>query len=89
MAREPHFPKDAAVGPGAASPGEPAQAGEAAAAGGETAKAVAAARAASGSGGGDAGRRKHLVAGAAIGIGSAAIVAALLYANRRGKPEKR
>ena len=27
--------------------------------------------------------RKHLVAGAAIGIGSAAIVAALLYANRR------
>lgn len=29
-----------------------------------------------------AGRTKHLVAGAAIGIGSAALVAALLYANR-------
>jgi hypothetical protein len=27
-------------------------------------------------------RTKHLVTGAAIGIGSAAIVAALLYANR-------
>jgi len=27
-------------------------------------------------------RTKHLVAGAAIGIGSAALVAALLYANR-------
>ncbi|HEX5182053.1 MAG TPA: hypothetical protein VFW19_02760 [Allosphingosinicella sp.] len=31
----------------------------------------------------DARRRKHLMAGAAIGIGSAAIVAALLYANRK------
>ncbi|HEY1607313.1 MAG TPA: hypothetical protein VGF77_17120 [Allosphingosinicella sp.] len=31
----------------------------------------------------DAKRRKHLMAGAAIGIGSAAIVAALLYANRK------
>ena len=31
-------------------------------------------------------RTKHLVTGAAIGIGSAALVAALLYANRsRGK----
>jgi alkylation response protein AidB-like acyl-CoA dehydrogenase len=28
-------------------------------------------------------RNKHLVAGAAIGIGSAALVAALLYAKRR------
>ena len=33
-------------------------------------------------------RSKHLMAGAAIGIGSAAIVAALLYANRKGKGEK-
>jgi hypothetical protein len=31
----------------------------------------------------EARRRKHLMAGAAIGIGSAAIVAALLYANRK------
>jgi hypothetical protein len=29
------------------------------------------------------GRTKHLVTGAAIGIGSAAIVAALLYAKKR------
>lgn len=35
------------------------------------------------------GRTKHLVTGAAIGIGSAALVAALLYANRsRGKSGK-
>jgi len=34
-------------------------------------------------------RTKHLVTGAAIGIGSAALVAALLYANRsRGKSHK-
>lgn len=34
--------------------------------------------------GGEASRRKkHLVTGAAIGIGSAAIVAALLYAKKR------
>jgi len=50
MAREPHYPEEAAVGTDV----EPA-----------------------------AGKRtKHLVTGAAIGIGSAAIVAALLYANR-------
>lgn len=33
-------------------------------------------------------RTKHLVAGAAIGIGSAALVAALLYANRKGKGDR-
>ena len=33
-------------------------------------------------------RTKHLVAGAAIGIGSAALVAALLYANRSRKNDK-
>ena len=33
----------------------------------------------------DSKRTKHLVAGAAIGIGSAAIVAALLYANRKNR----
>jgi hypothetical protein len=34
-------------------------------------------------------RTKRLVTGAAIGIGSAALVAALLYANRsRKKPDK-
>ncbi|QAY79269.1 hypothetical protein [Sphingosinicella sp. BN140058] len=33
-------------------------------------------------------RNKKIVTGAAIGIGSAAIVAALLYANRRGKTDR-
>ncbi len=33
-------------------------------------------------------RTKHLVAGAAIGIGSAALVAALLYANRGKKGDR-
>ena len=33
-------------------------------------------------------RTKQLVAGAAIGIGSAALVAALLYANRARKADK-
>ena len=34
---------------------------------------------------GDAKRTRHLMTGAAIGIGSAALVAALLYANRSRK----
>lgn len=33
-------------------------------------------------------RKKRLMTGAAIGIGSAALVAALLYANRARKPDK-
>ena len=33
-------------------------------------------------------RTKHIVAGAAIGIGSAALVAALLYANRARKADR-
>ena len=33
-------------------------------------------------------RTRHLVTGAAIGVGSAAIVAALLYANRSRKGDK-
>lgn len=37
----------------------------------------------------DPGRKRHLVrAGVAVGIGSAAIVAALLYANRSRKTDK-
>jgi hypothetical protein len=31
---------------------------------------------------------RRIVTGAAVGVGSAAIVAALLYANRSRKPEK-
>ena len=36
-------------------------------------------------------RTRHIVTGAAIGIGSAALVAALLYANRsrKGEPDER
>jgi hypothetical protein len=37
--------------------------------------------------GADSSRTKHLVTGAAIGIGSAAIVAALLWHNRSKKDE--
>ena len=33
-------------------------------------------------------RNKRLLTGAAIGIGSAALVAALLYANRARKPDR-
>lgn len=67
MAREPSYPKDAAVG----TPPDKA-ASPAATPSDKAAK-------------GDSRRTKHLVAGAAIGIGSAAIVAALLYANRNRK----
>ncbi|MEA3002844.1 MAG: hypothetical protein QOH81_1632 [Sphingomonadales bacterium] len=66
MAREPSYPKDAPVGQ----------------AKGDSAAAPAAPAAASESRPADSKRTKHLVTGAAIGIGSAAIVAALLYANR-------
>lgn len=37
----------------------------------------------------ESGRKKHIVAGAAIGIGSAALVAALLYANRSRAKDKK
>ena len=72
MAREPHYPSDTPVGSGKSDEGGNAPRGEAAAAA-AGAKSV------------EGGRKKHLVTGAAIGIGSAAIVAALLYArNRKG-----
>jgi hypothetical protein len=50
------------------------------------AKAPASAPAESGAAGSS--RTKHIVTGAAIGIGSAALVAALLYANRARKADK-
>ncbi|TFI60315.1 hypothetical protein E2493_00985 [Sphingomonas parva] len=78
MAREPHYPDDAPVG--------------------DTRKAARTAPRRSASPEGQApadakadeksGRTKQIVTGAAIGIGSAAIVAALLYANRRGRNDK-
>ncbi|HEX8192920.1 MAG TPA: hypothetical protein VF552_08465 [Allosphingosinicella sp.] len=49
----------------------------------EAAEAAAAAKASSPH------RTKQIVAGAALGIGSAALVAALLYANRSRKGDKR
>ena len=83
MAREPQFPTDADVGSGESKAG--------AAAGGTAAAASAQARAHAAAAGDKTpeGRRgKQLMAGAAIGIGSAAIVAALLYANRRSKNDR-
>ena len=79
MARAPQYPDDGTVGSGK---------GEGESQGGEAIAAASAAREASRGGKGAENRRgKHLVAGAAIGIGSAAIVAALLYA-RRGRGDK-
>lgn len=68
MSREPAYPKDASVeAPPAAAAGSEAAASNEAAADPKP---------------GDSRRRKQIMTGAAIGIGSAAIVAALLYANR-------
>ena len=66
MAGEPSYPDDAPIG----SAPEDAEAHESVGAAAAAARAV------------DPKRSSHLVAGAAIGIGSAALVAALLYANR-------
>ena len=55
--------------------------------GGDKDEAANPSAAAAGDKNGDSRRNKHLMAGAAIGIGSAALVAALLYANR-GKKDR-
>ena len=78
MAREPSYPSDAPVTP---AHGPESEAPPAAPAG----EAVAAAAAVKGS---EDRRRKHLMTGAAIGVGSAALVAALLYAKSRGKADR-
>ena len=72
MAREPSYPKDTPVAPAK---------GEAASAPAPKPDPSAEGEAKSG----DSNRKKHLMTGAAIGIGSAAIVAALLYANRKNR----
>ncbi|HEY0149353.1 MAG TPA: hypothetical protein VGB70_10150 [Allosphingosinicella sp.] len=77
MAREPQYPSDGQVGSGSTG----GKKNEAAT--GSAAAVSAQARAHAEAAGGK--RNKQLVKGAAIGIGSAAIVAALLYANRRNK----
>jgi len=73
MAREPSYPDDAPVGdPSGKGPAGKGPA-ESQAGGGAEDKA-------------DGSKRtRHIVTGAAIGIGSAALVAALLYANRSRK----
>lgn len=73
MAREPSYPDDAPVG-------KPAdKAAPVDATGGDSAEKPLDDKA------GDSRRTRHIVTGAAIGIGSAALVAALLYANRSRK----
>lgn len=73
MSREPSYPEDASVGGG---PVGDQPVGDRQEAGEAQDKA-------------DSRKKKQIVAGAAIGIGSAALVAALLYANRsRGKDKK-
>jgi hypothetical protein len=85
MARTPSYPKDAPVAPRGATADPPRAETPPA----ETAPAPPRPKAAPAPGAppaesrpADSKRTKHLVAGAAIGIGSAALVAALLYANR-------
>lgn len=82
MAGEPSYPNDVPVtpakGPASDEPAAPPPHG---------AKAEDA-RAGAKSGGEDRNRGKHLMTGAAIGIGSAALVAALLYSGNRAKSNK-
>ena len=70
MAREPSYPKDAPVAPAKGEATPPKQPARP-----EPSESKPA----------ESKRTKHLVTGAAIGIGSAAIVAALLYANRKNR----
>ena len=81
MAREPSYPNDAAVGGKRAAPAAPPSPRP-------TEKVEAADTPTDEGRSGESRRRKHLMAGAAIGIGSAAIVAALLYANRSRRGDK-
>jgi hypothetical protein len=78
MSRPPSYPKDAGIGSESREGGS----SEASTSAG-TAVEKAGDKAA-----GSSKRSKHLRTGAAIGIGSAAIVAALLYANRGRKNDR-
>jgi hypothetical protein len=82
MADEPSYPEEAAVGGDGAGTGSSPQAGPKPQES-EASQAAAAAKASKPD------RTKQIVAGAALGIGSAALVAALLYANRSKKSDKR
>lgn len=88
MADEPHYPEEASVGGSgagaSASPGSSPEASQE-----DTPQVSEAAAAAAAAKASSPNRTKHLVAGAAIGIGSAAVVAALLYASRSRKGDRR
>ena len=74
MARKPSYPEEAPVGDPVGKPaGDSPDRSETVVAEAEAVKAAA------------PGRTRTLVTGAAIGVGSAALVAALLYANRSRK----
>ncbi len=79
MSTEPSYPQDAAVGESAAPLG------------GETLGMVVSARESGKSAEAQKGGRnaRNFVAGAAVGVGSAALVAALLYANRSRRGDAR
>ena len=79
MAREPSYPDDAPVGKPADKAAPAETTGNDADDNSPDDKA------------GGSRRTRHIVTGAAIGIGSAALVAALLYANRsrKGGPDER
>lgn len=75
MSKQPSYPKDAAVG----DPDAP---------GGETLDVARGAKEATKAEEKDSRRTRNFVAGAAVGVGSAALVAALLYANRSRRSDK-
>ena len=75
MSKQPSYPKDAAVSDPSAE-------------GGETLDAARSVKEATQSGETGNKRTRNFVAVAAVGVGSAALVAALLYANRSRRSDK-
>lgn len=75
MPKQPSYPKDAAVGDPSAE-------------GGETLDVARSAKEATKSDEKGGTFTRNFVAGAAVGVGSAALVAALLYANRSRRSDK-
>ena len=75
MAKEPSYPKDAVVGDPSAE-------------GGETLNIALGAKEATKADEKSSHFTRNFVAGAAVGVGSAALVAALLYANRSRRSDK-
>ena len=75
MSKEPHYPRDAAVGDPSAE-------------GGETLGLARSAKEATKAGDRNGNFKRNFVAGAAVGVGSAALVAALLYAKSSRRSDK-